>query len=71
VHTNTAGAAHHGVRTEVYQEHTYPQVDCVGSYVRIWERLIEADGRTEAIARSVHRDLDRPGAKGEIRNDSE
>jgi hypothetical protein len=38
------------------QERSYPQFDCVGSYVWIWERLIQTEGRTEVVARQVRRD---------------
>ncbi len=54
--TNTAGTAHDSAVTEIYQERSYPQFDCVGSYLWIWERLIQAADRTDVIARRVHRD---------------
>jgi hypothetical protein len=56
VDTNTAGTAHHGAATEIYQERSHPQLDCAGSYLWLWERLIQTEGGTEVIARQVHRD---------------
>jgi len=56
VDTHTAGTAHDSTVTEIYQERSYPQFDCTGSYLWIWERLIQAEGRTDVIAREVHRD---------------
>jgi hypothetical protein len=56
VDTDPAGAAHSGAVTDVYQERSHPQVDCIGAYVRIWERMIQAEGTTTVVARRVHRD---------------
>jgi hypothetical protein len=33
----------------------YPQVDCVGAYVWIWERLAHTADGTRVIARTVER----------------
>ena len=41
---------------EIDQERSYPQFDCIGSYVWIWERLIQTEGRTQVVARRVRRD---------------
>jgi hypothetical protein len=56
VETHTAGTAHRSAVTEIHQERSYPQFDCIGSYLWIWERLTRAEGETEVIAREVHRD---------------
>jgi hypothetical protein len=61
VDTDMASTAHDSATTETYQERGYPRFDCVGSYVWIWERLIQAEGRTDVIARHVHRDPPRAG----------
>jgi hypothetical protein len=55
VDTNMAGATRDSAAPEIYQERSYPQFDCVGSYLWIRERLVQAEGRTEVIARQVHR----------------
>jgi hypothetical protein len=31
-------------------------IECVGSYIRIWERLVSADTGKEVVARDVHRE---------------
>lgn len=49
-----AGAAPDSGITQIYQERNYPQFDCVGSYLWIWERLIPAGGGAEVVARQVH-----------------
>ncbi len=54
--TNTVGTARDSAVTDLYQERNYPQFDCIGSYLWIWVRLIQAEGRTEVIARQVQRD---------------
>lgn len=54
--TNVEGSARDSAVTQIYQDRRYPQFDCVGSYVWIWERLVQAEGRTEVIARRVRRD---------------
>jgi hypothetical protein len=51
----TAGTTRDGIGTEVYQERSYQQFDCIGGYLWIWERLIRAEGRTDVVARQVHR----------------
>jgi hypothetical protein len=33
----------------------YPQVDCVGAYVWIWERLAHTAAGTRVVARNVER----------------
>jgi hypothetical protein len=53
VKTSTAGDS---AATEIYQERGYPQFDCVGSYVWIWERLIRTEDRTEVVTRQVRHD---------------
>jgi hypothetical protein len=52
VKTSTGGDS---AATEIRQERGYPQFDCVGSYVWIWERLIQAEGSTDVVAREVRR----------------
>jgi hypothetical protein len=56
VDTNSAGTARDSAATPVYQERSYPQFDCVGSYLWIWERLVQGENATEVVARQVHRD---------------
>ena len=50
------GTARDSAVTETRHERNYPQFDCVGNYLWIRERLIQAEGRTEIVARQVHRD---------------
>lgn len=50
------GTARKSAVTGTRHERNYPQFDCVGTYLWIWERLIQAEGRTEIVARHVHRD---------------
>jgi hypothetical protein len=54
--TNLAGTAPNGTATEICQERSYPQVDCMGVYLWIWERLIQTEDGTNVIARQVRRD---------------
>jgi hypothetical protein len=56
VDTNRAGTARDSAGTGVYQERSYPQFDCVGVYVWIWERLVQGGNAAEVVARHVHRD---------------
>ncbi len=53
---NRAGTARDGALTEIYQERSYPQFDCVGSYLWIWERLVQRENTTDVVARQVHRE---------------
>jgi hypothetical protein len=55
VDINTAGTARRSAGTQVYQERCYPQFDCVGSYLWIWERLVQRGNAMEVVARQVHR----------------
>ena len=41
---------------EIDQQRSYPQFDCVGSYVWIWEQQLQTESRTQVVARQVHRD---------------
>jgi hypothetical protein len=41
---------------ETRHERNYSQFDCVGNYLWIRERLIQAEGKTEIVGRQVHRD---------------
>jgi hypothetical protein len=54
VDTDTAGTAR--ASAQVYQERSYPQFDCIGGYLWIWERLIQTESGTDVVARQVHRD---------------
>jgi hypothetical protein len=58
-----AGAMRASVATEVYQRRSYPQFDCIGSYLWIWERLVQTESRSEVIARQVHRDRPSSGCE--------
>ena len=40
---------------EAHVERGYPQFDCVGCYVWIWERLIQTAGGTEFGGRHIRR----------------
>jgi hypothetical protein len=53
VETNMTGD--HAVAVTA-QERSYPQVDCVGLYLWIWERLIQTEAGTHVEARQVRRD---------------
>jgi hypothetical protein len=65
---DTASGARESTATEMYQERIYPQLDCVGSYLWIWERLIRTDGGTEEIvARKAHRDCPPSGNRAQER----
>jgi hypothetical protein len=63
VDTSMAGRARGTAVTEICQERSYPQFDCVGGYLWIWERLVQAEDRTDVIARRFHRD--RPPSRRE------
>jgi hypothetical protein len=60
VDTDTAGMTPDNAATQTHQERSYPLVDCVGSYLWIWERLVWAEGSAEVVAREVHRDRPPP-----------
>jgi hypothetical protein len=49
VETDSARTASGGAVAQNHRERSYPSFDCVGSYLWIWERLIEAD----VVARDV------------------
>lgn len=55
--TETDGAGRAGTAASTqeptYQERRYPRLDCVGTYVWIWERLMRAEGHSEVVARRV------------------
>ena len=51
----TADTARGDASTETYVERGYPQFDCLGSYLWIWERLIQTTGGTEVVARQIRR----------------
>jgi hypothetical protein len=53
VETSTAGDS---AVKQLHQEHGYPQFDCVGGCVWIWERLIQTEDSTEVVARQIRRD---------------
>jgi hypothetical protein len=55
VNTDAAGAARESMATQMYRERVYPQLDCVGSYLWIWERLVQTAGRVETVARKIDR----------------
>ncbi len=54
--TGTASKGRDGAATQTYEERSYPQFDCVSSYVWIWERLSRVNGETTVVARHIHRD---------------
>jgi hypothetical protein len=56
VETNTADTTHDSAAAEKHHQRGYPQFDCVGAYLWIWERLSQADGATTVVARHVYRD---------------
>lgn len=47
---------------QVYEERIYPQVDCVGVYLWIWELTAHTKEGTRVVARRLHRE--RPSAGG-------
>jgi hypothetical protein len=55
VNTSTATTAPDSLAPPTYQERTYPQIDCIGVYIWIWERLRTTETGTEVIARRVDR----------------
>jgi hypothetical protein len=63
VDTNMVGTARDSAVTQIHQERNYPHFDCNGSYLLIWERLLQTEGRAEAIARQVHRGLSTQSAR--------
>jgi hypothetical protein len=56
VDPNLTDAADRSDPSICYQQRAYPQFDCIGSYLWIWERLIQAEGRPDVVARRVHRE---------------
>ena len=54
---------------EACVERSYPQFDCVSSYVWIWGRLVQVAGRTEVGARHIRRDpREAPAGRAGISN---
>jgi hypothetical protein len=51
----TADTGHGDAPPETYVECGYPQFDCLGCYMLIWERLIQTTGGTEVDARHIRR----------------
>jgi hypothetical protein len=43
------------VQSGTEYERRYPQLDCAGVYLWIWERVMLADGRLEVVARRIDR----------------
>jgi hypothetical protein len=48
---------------ETYVEYGYPQFDCLGCYLWIWERLIPTAGGTKVDARRIRRNPPPNGAE--------
>jgi len=53
VETSTAGDS---AVKQLHQERGYPQFDCTGSCVWIWQRLLQTQDNTQVIARQIRRD---------------
>ena len=51
--TSTAGDS---AVKQLHQERGYPQFDCTGSCVWIWQRLLQTQDNTQVIARQIRRD---------------
>jgi hypothetical protein len=54
--TDRADTARESATAPTYRKRGYPQFDCVGSYLWIWERLVQTEGGVEVVARKIDRD---------------
>jgi hypothetical protein len=57
VETETGSQQRRESAAQIYDERRYPQLDCVGTYVWIWERVrwVTGEARPVVVARRIER----------------